>query len=184
MPNFKKESSTLDLLLTKCSIQYSRKGSLISSKQAFRAYGFFLMDGTVAAFQPDQEKAYLHWIGVTGDFFTATQHAYSLQRQSLHSTFLTAGKIAYIPLKQLREIADSHVSMQQYLYMQESRRADFFSLKSLILAEHASHRYAKLCLWLPQIAYKLNNKQLSSFLAIDVKTLYKSKRDFLFNSIS
>lgn len=182
-PKFKNEASSLDLLLNRCSIMQHKKGSLICDSASYRPYGYFLIEGMAAASEVDIDKNHLHWVGLAGDFFTSTAHTYNVEVQNQDIHLLTDGKIAYIHLVQLREIADKHIAVQRFLHLQQCQRTTFFQLKTLILAQQASQRYAKLCFYFPQIAYRLNNKQLSNFLAIDLKTLYKSKKNLLFNAI-
>lgn len=179
-PYFDDNAQCIDLLLRHSTIHSYRKDIVYCREDETRPYWCYVIDGLVGAYQMDSKKPYLHWIANSGHYFTGTKHEYSFNSQSLHIRFLRKSKIASIPLSIIQRLQDEDPYIRRFVSILRQRKSTFFDLKALVMAHDATLRYAKLREHLPHITDQLNNIQLSSFLAIDRKTLYKSKREALF----
>ncbi len=179
--HFKTDDPCRQQLLEHSKIIRSGRGQIYCREDQSRPYWCYVLEGVVAAYEMNLKKPYIHWIATEGHYFTGTKHEYSFNSQALHIQFLTKVTIACIPLSILQQLQQNYHSAHHFVSIMRQKKSDFFNKKGLIMVHDAIDRYEKLELLMPSLCYRLTNKQLSEFLYIDPKTLYKSKKRALYD---
>lgn len=173
--------ATLDELLSQLHVQIFERGQVYCREDERRPYWCYVGSGLVGAYYcRPSKRPYLHWVASEGHYFTGTKHEYSSSGQLLHVEFLKKSKVISIHLHRLRTLQEKDFDLQRLFNILRQRTSTFFDRKTLIMAQDAQDRYAMLCRLFPQLILMLNNEQLSQFLAINPKTLYKSRKEALF----
>lgn len=178
--HFKNDDPCRLQLLEHTKIIKGNRDQVYCREDESRPYWCYVLEGTVGAYETNLKKPYIHWVATEGHYFTGTKHEYSFNSQALSIKFLSRSTLACIPLSHLQQLQDNCPSVHRFVSIIRQKKSDFFNKKGLIIVPDAIDRYDKLQELMPDMCYTLNNKQLSQFLYIDPKTLYKSKKRNLY----